>query len=164
MKKKLYCIELKNGSIINWETPLKGFKDDVEEYAKNKFKDFKKLIRVKPESVKPELSEEKIEEFEIPIDEYFENILSSSIMTLQDFNLKGHIVKPEKFRTVGIITESDTFFSQKIRKYPSGQLTKFVKISKEKHFKGHDFDFIILDNYFNKRHELLDFWAKLSNK
>ena len=160
MKKKLYCIELKNGSITNWETPLKGFKKDVEKYAKEKHGDnFKELIRVKTKSVKPELSKERIEELKKPLNDYFENITNASIMNLQDFKLKGHIVKPEKFRTVGIITESDTFFSQKIKEYAGGQLTKFVKISKKKHFDGHDFDFIILDSYFDKRHELLDIYT-----
>ena len=166
MKKKLYLIELKNGNVMNVETPLKGFKKDVKDYAKRTFKDFKRLIRIKPEHVDPTTSKERLEEFKKPLDYYKDLIKNTSGIaaeTLTDVNSLnfatnelGHL---EPFRTIGVITESDTYFNKKIAASSGTQLTKFVKISKEQHFEGHDFDFIFCDSYFDKRYDLLHFYA-----
>jgi hypothetical protein len=159
MKKKMYLIELNNGNLMNVETPLKGFKKDVEEYAKSKFKDFRRLIRVKPEHVEPTISKERLNEFRRPLTDYYKGLFKSASDIAAETFADTNNTKKESFRTIGVITESDTFFNKKIAASSGTQLTKFVKISKEQHFEGHEFDFIFCDSYFDKRYELLHFYS-----
>lgn len=107
----------------------------------------------------PAISKERLNEFKKPLNDYFERTVQNGIDTIAQTLINSKVENVKPFRTVGVITESDTFFNKKIAASSGAQLTKFVKISKEQHFNGHDFDFIFLDSYFDKRHDLLHFYA-----
>ena len=132
-------------------------------------------IKNKEFRVYPAISESRLNEFQKPLNDYFGNVVKDldEILNVRNFDLKevdlnepilsdmeinpnGVLVMQQDFDTIGIITEDESFFVEKIQSYKNNKLRMFVMIKDEKSAKSHKFAFIILDSKFDERHDLLE--------
>ena len=132
-------------------------------------------IKNKEFRVYPKISDKRLNEFACPLESYFDDVIKTLDnalklvkITQKDVDLNepifgdmlvdenGKLILSHEFDTVGIITDSERFFYEKIKGYRNDKLRMFVMIKDEKSIQGHKFAFIVMDSNFEERHELLE--------
>ena len=86
-----------------------------------------------------------------------ENEINHLLLSIEKETAYYPTEENEPFETIGVITDNNDFFLDKIAGYNCEVMREFVRISENKHFDGHEIKVFILDPKFEQRSDLLDF-------
>lgn len=105
------------------------------------------------------LSTDRIKEFVKPVEDYLNMIIEKAKIDLS--NIESPVINDvPKFETIGIFTDSQSFFSDIIKNHDGETLKMFVMVREEKHLNGHKFDFMVIDSEFSEGKRLFDEYNK----